>query len=401
MVQQDNYLSRHDNVQDWLMDVPGYQDNRLSVQVESSKTRRRPCSIASISSEDSISLDELINANFTTDMTDETDLPELAALELDDSKEEFWKVDNYSNHFILTQFSGKKEPSYYGSNRSKHDVSLSHLNIAVNEYEFMSKLNLTSDTPHHDYTIGATKPFRLQPPKLPMSYSRWDRSSSFSSEASMNSQSTTPLTRSSRQQINPSASTSTSSSSTTNSSATSRSSIYKAPSDQKPVAPARRKSSLAPFESLHETRISSRTTVSQLAKRASSASLPNTLSTTPSSNNNKPTSTPPVPQRTKSTIITNKSVNPQHGSISRLNQLSRRASHIPAPSTRSGSSLGMTSIFASQSKQIRSRELPRPQTSLDSLKASASTVRLSRTSSLVGAPTPSRSTTGLKRFGPR
>lgn len=48
----------------------------------------------SISSEDSINLEELISANFTTDMEDETDLSALSALDLDDSNEEFWKMDN-------------------------------------------------------------------------------------------------------------------------------------------------------------------------------------------------------------------------------------------------------------------------------------------------------------------
>lgn len=55
--------------------------------------KERPTSLASISSRDSINLDELINANFTTDMDDETDLTALAALDLDDSNEDFWKID--------------------------------------------------------------------------------------------------------------------------------------------------------------------------------------------------------------------------------------------------------------------------------------------------------------------
>lgn len=62
----------------------------------SSSRKERPSSLASISSEDSVNLEDLINANFTTDMDDETDLSALASLELDDSKEEFWKIDNVS-----------------------------------------------------------------------------------------------------------------------------------------------------------------------------------------------------------------------------------------------------------------------------------------------------------------
>lgn len=64
--------------------------------------KERPSSLASISSEDSVNLDELINANFTTDMDDETDLSALASLELDDSNEDFWKVDNVSMVSIAT-----------------------------------------------------------------------------------------------------------------------------------------------------------------------------------------------------------------------------------------------------------------------------------------------------------
>jgi hypothetical protein len=55
--------------------------------------KERPLSMASIGSEDSVNLDELINANFTADMDDETDLPFLASLDLDDSREDFWKID--------------------------------------------------------------------------------------------------------------------------------------------------------------------------------------------------------------------------------------------------------------------------------------------------------------------
>lgn len=43
-----------------------------------------------------MNLDELISANFTADMDDETDLPDLAALDLDDSVEEFWKMGSLS-----------------------------------------------------------------------------------------------------------------------------------------------------------------------------------------------------------------------------------------------------------------------------------------------------------------
>ncbi|KAI9282225.1 hypothetical protein BY458DRAFT_169099 [Sporodiniella umbellata] len=67
----------------------------------------------SIHSIDSVDLDDLINANYTTDMGDETDLPDLAYLDIiDDSTEDFWNLnlsdeatsssDNEFNEFMLT-----------------------------------------------------------------------------------------------------------------------------------------------------------------------------------------------------------------------------------------------------------------------------------------------------------
>lgn len=61
--------------------------------------KQRHLSTASISSEDSANLDELINGNFTTSMEEETDLNDLSLLDLDDSKEDFWKVDNVRQIF--------------------------------------------------------------------------------------------------------------------------------------------------------------------------------------------------------------------------------------------------------------------------------------------------------------
>lgn len=72
-----------------LTELPFY-----SIPVDHRRIRKgRPESISSISSEDSINLDELINANFTVDVDEETDLPDLADLDLDDSTEDFWKMD--------------------------------------------------------------------------------------------------------------------------------------------------------------------------------------------------------------------------------------------------------------------------------------------------------------------
>lgn len=75
----------------------------IYIHISNPSRRERPSSLASIGSEDSVNLDELINANFTTDMDDETDLSALASLELDDSNEDFWKVDNVSIISILME----------------------------------------------------------------------------------------------------------------------------------------------------------------------------------------------------------------------------------------------------------------------------------------------------------
>lgn len=71
---------------------------KKSIPIEHVRNDRsgRPGSIAS---EDSVNLDELINANFTVDMDDETDLPDLADLDLDDSNDDFWKLEKVP--FIL------------------------------------------------------------------------------------------------------------------------------------------------------------------------------------------------------------------------------------------------------------------------------------------------------------
>ncbi|KAI8146090.1 hypothetical protein BJV82DRAFT_405403 [Fennellomyces sp. T-0311] len=81
------------NVHGWLMGVHPYPED---TQADFRRAKGRPLSIASISSEDSVNLDELIKANYASDMDDETDLPDLADLDLDDSDEEFWKMDESS-----------------------------------------------------------------------------------------------------------------------------------------------------------------------------------------------------------------------------------------------------------------------------------------------------------------
>ncbi|KAI8090208.1 uncharacterized protein B0P05DRAFT_584424 [Gilbertella persicaria] len=373
---QADFLNHHDNVHGWLLDVPGYREN-----CRHEKEKKMA------SSEDSISLDELINANFTTNMADETDLPALASLELDDSKEEFWRVDNTLNHYIPAQFSGKKEPSYYGSNRSRYGNEMPL-------YKANEEFGL-SNSALYEKSFGINvKPSRMQsPPKSPLSIAnhskRLNRSGSVSSENSSNSQSIS----SHRHQVHPTASTSTSSASTTSSSALSRS-LTTSASEHKSSSLHRKPSMTSILsESTQESRLPSRS-VSHLARRATHIPAPNSIASPPSLIK-MASSNAPVPQRTKSTMIVDKSNN---NSLNRVSQLNRRASHIPAPTTRSITSLGMSSIFSAH----QTKHLDRPQTSLGSLKPSASTVRLSRTTSLIGAPTPSKSTiptTGLKRFG--
>ncbi|KAI9484208.1 MAG: hypothetical protein EXX96DRAFT_607098 [Benjaminiella poitrasii] len=114
------------NVRDWLMIVPNcresydndtYQTHSFTDTNESSSIQKeRPLSLQSISSEASVNLEDFINANFTTNMDDETDLPSLSLLGLDDSDEEFWKVDNYEqkfSHSMLTQLMGEKNQNDY------------------------------------------------------------------------------------------------------------------------------------------------------------------------------------------------------------------------------------------------------------------------------------------------
>ncbi|KAG1436485.1 hypothetical protein G6F56_013539 [Rhizopus delemar] len=83
----------NNNVQGWLMNVPNYRQEQYSTTKNIEIRQTRPVSVTSISSEDSVNLDELINVNFTTSMEEEADLNELSLLDLDDSKEDFWKVE--------------------------------------------------------------------------------------------------------------------------------------------------------------------------------------------------------------------------------------------------------------------------------------------------------------------
>lgn len=70
--------------------------NHISISVE--KTKRSDGRPESVHSVDSVNLDELINANYTVDMDDETDLTDLANLDIiDDSTEDFWNLNQVLN----------------------------------------------------------------------------------------------------------------------------------------------------------------------------------------------------------------------------------------------------------------------------------------------------------------
>ncbi|KAI8362711.1 hypothetical protein EDC96DRAFT_221779 [Choanephora cucurbitarum] len=101
-----NSPNKSDNVEGWLLNVHTYRDPTGLEPVRSivdadnnsipTQMRVKNGRAGSITSEDSVNLDDLINANFTTDMDDETDLPDLADLDLDDSTDDFWKLDGVS-----------------------------------------------------------------------------------------------------------------------------------------------------------------------------------------------------------------------------------------------------------------------------------------------------------------
>ncbi|KAI9310970.1 hypothetical protein BX666DRAFT_1882099 [Dichotomocladium elegans] len=111
-----------DNVHGWLMNVPGYREDATrsnsrqyvysdepnsvdivdgdnnSISTDNHRPQLgRPASISSISSADSINLDELIRNNYTEQVDDETDLLNLADLDIDDSTDDFWKMDDITN----------------------------------------------------------------------------------------------------------------------------------------------------------------------------------------------------------------------------------------------------------------------------------------------------------------
>ncbi|KAI9348340.1 hypothetical protein BD770DRAFT_475083 [Pilaira anomala] len=412
-------MSQHDtfnnpNLHGWLENVPGYKDSysnesRHLIDIhegDETSIKRRPCSILSISSEDSINLEELINANFTTDMDDETDLPDLSALDLDDSNEDFWKMDNYlsqlsmSTHPFSPPLSGKK------SNRSKYQQD------KVNEHDFITSLKLSSS-----FDEEYDEPKMLQvPTSLPVSpkslssspidRQRMNRSGSMSSDNSLNSGSTITHHRSI---VYPSASTSNSS---IGSHSTTHSFLPRTTATTTTTNPKTKSSAIenkSPkitqqkqrYISRPPTSLSDSTTrsVSQigLARRATHIPAPASLSN--NNNNHKKSIISASPNRTQSTSLVHKKSNTSlNRSISRIGQPTSRASHIPTPPpTRSTTSLGISSIFSPTSINSSNNNLDlnhsRPKTSMGSSLLKSPVVRRAQSTTLT--PNSSKST-GLR-----
>jgi hypothetical protein len=242
-------------------------------------------------------------------------------------------------------------------------------------------------------------------PKPRNTQQRLDRSGSFSSDNSSNSQST--ITTSSRHHSNrhiyPSASTSTSSlssHSTANSSFLPRS-TYQSSSTTTSSSLTSSESKLKSSKSLLHRRPSLASSISEtsssittsetrlppsrshigLARRATHIPAPSSQHAA-SKLSSSPHAAAPAPQRTKSTATLKHktSTGSLTRSASRIGQpASNRASHIPTPPARSTTSLGISSIFSSHSPPKQQKPQPqqghRPKTSMGSLKPSPSTLR--------------------------
>ncbi|CEG67952.1 hypothetical protein RMATCC62417_04294 [Rhizopus microsporus] len=350
-MEQEQHIT--DNVHGWLMNVPHYRQDHSQDYLK----KQRHLSTASISSEDSANLDELINGNFTTSMEEETDLNDLSLLDLDDSKEDFWKVDNIYIPTPTTFNKQKLEPSYYhkDSSRSRELGILDDIFQKRNKQDFMSTIDITCpaiqqyDTPTHSpSSITLHVPSLPVSPKSPILFQN-KRSGSFSSEASMNSQST--IMQYQHRSVRPTESTSTSSfgSQSTAASALSRSTIPIAESTlrrRQQQQQQQQNLSLSVSESTCKASDTPRTLSSRtgLARRATHIPAPS------STVRKTGTRQSIIPQRTKSTATSNTSLLPsqqQPRSLSRMSQASGRASHIPT-APRSTTSLGIASTSSLQ-----------------------------------------------------
>ncbi|KAI9280083.1 hypothetical protein BY458DRAFT_501316 [Sporodiniella umbellata] len=294
------------NVHGWLMNVPNYhRQQKVSTDSQETKQAKRPTSVASVASDDSVNLDELISVNFTTSMEEELDLSDLSLLDLDDSKESFWKVETV---YIPSHANFNKKPSYYTQPKNSNDSFQKKNTKALDKpcptlYEY--------DTLSHSSSFGLPM---LSPKSSALFHNR--RSGSMSSEVSMNSQSSVSQHRS----IWPTKSTSTSSfgSQSTAASARSRSTL--------PIAnPINHRSSKPLSSSISENTVQPSPSISHFSRRA-------THIPTPSTTYKPNTRLSVLPQSTKSS------------SPHRPNNLkSKKASHIPTPPPlqRSATSMGL------------------------------------------------------------
>ncbi|CDH58570.1 predicted protein [Lichtheimia corymbifera JMRC:FSU:9682] len=215
---QDHVEENQDNVQGWLMNVPGYRQQHAtttlnnnsstlvdadnnSIPVERQPLKPgRPASIASVSSTDSINLDELIKNNYTEKVDDETDLPNLAGLDLDDSTDDFWKMDDTLANFVPKKQAEQKTSTSNDLLSGSFDELAG---MSTNDDELM---NWSPEDDHLEtlsnasYTSSKTVQGRLRTPSA-LSSSQYSasspeqklgrqRSSSLSSENSLTSQST-------------------------------------------------------------------------------------------------------------------------------------------------------------------------------------------------------------------
>ncbi|CAO3694482.1 unnamed protein product [Rhizopus stolonifer] len=344
----------NNNVQGWLMNVPNYRQEQYSTSKNIEIRQTRPVSVTSISSEDSVNLDELINVNFTTSMEEEADLSELSLLDLDDSKEDFWKVETI---YIPSPSMFNKKPSYY-RNELNDSFQKGNKQGFVNTLDTSCPTIRQYDTPDHSPSSRLRVPSLPISPKSPVSFQN-KRSGSFSSETSLNSQSTITQHRST---IRPTASTSTSSfgSQSTSTSVISRSTI---PIAENTIRRHHRQLSSSISEN-------TRSTNTHLARRATHIPTAAAAAVTPKYNGSRQSI---IPQRTKSTTNSRPS--------SQISQ--KRPSHIPAPQ-RSTTSLGMApkGSLPTLSKPKGNNTLQRPKTRLDSTRLDSTRLDSTRSPSL-------------------
>ncbi|KAI8975359.1 hypothetical protein BDF20DRAFT_601319 [Mycotypha africana] len=105
-VQVSKPSTHQSTVQGWLKSVRSYGQattkdpisvpldvDNYSNLIDNDQTNDVKIRPGSLTSEDSVNLDELINANYTSDVDNETDLPDLGELDIDDSVDDFWRLD--------------------------------------------------------------------------------------------------------------------------------------------------------------------------------------------------------------------------------------------------------------------------------------------------------------------